>query len=180
MASRITAFVSVTLLASAPAGAYTLDQVKVESWTGTGAKASYLVVDFDATSGAAYAFGYRWDTPGTAWDMIQAIDAALATVDVDATNWGGDGPANYFIDNVTYGPDAGDVNAYWAQWEGTLTAGAVDWDLGQGVSNVTISDGLFIGLHNPWSATAAPTVPLVPEPATVALLGVALVALRRR
>jgi len=177
--------VSLCLVTAAHAG---IDDLVISGSTteGAGTNTSYLVVDFAETSGNSYAFQYDWDTTTDAYGMIVALDDALADLTITATDFSDEGdPPNFFIDNVTFGSDAGDASKFWAQWEGfhNPTLDRVEWEVGLGVSNIDLADGLFIGLHNPFSFEQFPDVPglnEVPEPASIALLGLGGVALLTR
>lgn len=151
---------------------------------GSGSNTSYLVVDFGATSGNTYAFEYLWDTATDGYGLITALSEGLADLDITATNYGTTSP-NYFIDNVGFQAELGDASQYWAQWEGffDVTLNDVAWAGGTGVSNVSLADGLYVGISNPFSLDPAdqPVLP-VPEPASLVLLvvGVATLTPRRR
>lgn len=152
---------------------------------GSGSNTSYLVVDFDATGGDSFAFAYHWDT---ATDGLGLLDALADNLDDPNDSVGVTGLAfeatffalanGYFVDNITFGNTTGDPNQYWAQWQGTYnaSAGDVDWQLGNGISELTLTDGLFVGLRNPYSTAQAPTLP-IPEPASALLVGLGLISL---
>ncbi|NBC10545.1 MAG: PEP-CTERM sorting domain-containing protein [Planctomycetes bacterium] len=155
---------------------------------GNGSNTSYLVVDFAETNGNSYAFQYNWETPSDAYGMIVALDDALTDLSVQASDFSAEGdPANFFIDNVTFDSDTGDPSKFWTQWEGFFNPSLdrVEWQTGLGVSNIDLADGLFIGLHNPFSFEQDPDVPgldeaIVPEPTSLALLGLGGVVLLMR
>jgi len=142
-------------------------------WAGSGANEAVLVVDFNATGGGAYAFGYRWDGAATGYDMLTAV-ADAGDLDFTANYWPGMG---YFIDNFTYRGEAGDPGKYWAYWLGTGNGGQVEWaQAAGGMSGRTLTSGDFDGWYNGFDNTA----PRLPEPATAMLIGVAAVLPRRR
>lgn len=136
-----------------------------EYWTGAGPNEALLVVDFRATGGQSYAFGYRWEGAATGYDMLTAV-AAAGDLDFTASYWPGMG---HFIDNFTYRGEAGDAGRYWAYWLGTASGGQVAWvEAGGGMSNRTLASGDFDGWYNGFDNTT----PRLPEPAAALLLGV--------
>ncbi len=178
---------SLSLTAHAHAGLG--DLIITDTTTeGTGSNTSYLVVHFAETSGNRYAFQYNWDTPTDAYGMIEAIAADLGDFSFTANDFGPvEGPPNYFIDNVNIGADTGDAGKFWTQWEGFFNSALdrLEWEVGLGVSNIDLADGLFIGLYNPFSFEQFPDAPginevLIPEPTSLALLGLGGVALLAR
>ncbi|MBP7933639.1 MAG: PEP-CTERM sorting domain-containing protein [Phycisphaerae bacterium] len=144
-----------------------------EYWAGAGLNEAVLVVDFKATGGRAYTFGYRWDGPATGYDMITAV-AAAGDLDFAADYWPGLG---YAVDNITYRAEAGDAGLYWAYWLGTGDGGQIAWsEAATGMSGRTLASGDFDGWYNGFDNTR----PRLPEPATALLLGAACVLLRLR
>lgn len=135
-------------------------------WAGTGTNEAVMIVDFLATGGDFYAFGYRWDGDATGYDMIQAI-AASGTLDYLATtySWG------VYIDNFFYNNEAGDPALWWAYWVGSATDGSVEWfSPSVGMSDRPLSHGDFDGWYNGFDGTQ----PRVPEPASALLLAAGL------
>lgn len=153
-----------------------------EASGGDGDNTSFLVVTFGATTDNVYAFEYRWDTPTDAFGMVDALSSGLADLTIGVSDFGVSQP-NYFIDNIAYQAELGDANQFWSQWEGFYDAGLdnVAWATGNGISNVQLADGLFIGLNNPFSLDPAdaPVLP-VPEPGTALVLLASLAMMRKR
>jgi len=138
--------------------------LNIEYWAGTGSNEAVMIVDFLATGGQSYAFGYRWDGQATGYDMVQAV-AAAGALDYLATDYGSMG---VFIDNFFYDTEAGNPDYYWSYWVGTADDGTVQWvSPSVGMSSRPLSDGDFDGWYNGFDGTQ----PRVPEPASVLLLG---------
>lgn len=162
------------------ANAYTIDQVDIEYWADLGTEnEAVLVLDSGPDQ---LAFGYRWDGDATSWDMLQALDSA-GNLAVSATDYGDLG---LFINGFTY-----DTFSLFGDWPNSIL-GSWNSEDGEawtapnvGVELRMLSDGAFDGwsldldtenftLENP------PRTPVIPEPASLALLAVGTVALLRR
>jgi len=150
------------VVAGIPAAAYTFDDVTIESWTGTGANAAVMAVDFGA--GERYFFGYRWDGVAYGWDMIEDI-VADTTLDVDTdTTWGGHVVSMFSYNGTTrrYDPQAWRTEThYWGYW--VMSDGhnwAFSWD---GCDDRVLSNGVWDGwVFTPVVGESLP--PYVPEP----------------
>lgn len=177
-------FVLCIVVASASGQSILDDLIVSDTITeGAGDNTSYLVVTFGATTGNAYAFAYHWDTPTDAFGMIDALSSGVSELTIGVIDYGTVSQPNYFIDNIAYAAELGDAGQYWSQWEGFHDAALDDvaWVGGQGISNVQLADGLFVGLSNPFSLDPAdaPVLP-TPEPGTAAVLLASLAMLCRR
>lgn len=155
----------------------------VTAWAGEGENTSYFVVDFEATGGSSYAFGYQWSGTETVLDMINSLTSETV-FQAEMTSFGDFG---IFIDNFAYLSDSGDQSNYWAHSLATPTgSGIVDWTAaGGGVDAELLTDGLISGWYNGFNddfSVINPTLPLtnVPAPAGLAVVGLALVGTRRR
>ena len=155
----------------------------VTAWAGEGENTSYFVVDFEATGGSSYAFGYQWSGTETVLDMINSLTSETV-FQAEMTSFGDFG---IFIDNFAYLSDSGDQSNYWAHSLATPTgSGIVDWTAaGGGVDAELLTDGLISGWYNGVNDDFSginPTLPLtnVPAPAGLAVVGLALVGTRRR
>ncbi|MGR8948636.1 MAG: hypothetical protein ACU84Q_11345 [Gammaproteobacteria bacterium] len=176
------------------ASALLVDDVIIESTTGSGSHRAFFVIDFDENSQAdSYTFEYRWDPSliaPTGWDMLVAIDAAEPDLLVTSGGEPGQG-FGVFLTDVSYlansrGSSAAPVE-FWAYWnaEGPDPDLPSDWTL----SDVSISarelsdmswDGLSIPFQSvtPFAAPPAPDVSTVPLPAAGWLFMCALIGLR--
>ncbi|MBG84962.1 MAG: hypothetical protein CMJ40_10530 [Phycisphaerae bacterium] len=155
----------------------------VTSWVGEGENTSYFVVDFEATGGTSYAFGYQWSGTETVLDMINSLSAETV-FEAEMTSFGDFGT---FIDNFSFMSESGDPDNYWAHSLATPTgSGIIDWTAaGGGVESEFLSDGLISGWYNGFNedfSVINPSLPLiqVPAPAGLSVIGLVLIGSRRR
>ncbi len=145
----------------------------LEYWAGTGANQAVMVVDFAATGGQSYSFGFQWDGTATGYDMVQAV-AGAGALDFAATTFPGFGT---YIDNFLYGSEAGNVSYYWQYFTGTPTGGTVAWTSSMiGMSDRILSDGSIDGWYNGFNPGASPRAP---EPATALFLAAGVLLSRK-
>ncbi|MEM1209579.1 MAG: PEP-CTERM sorting domain-containing protein [Planctomycetota bacterium] len=150
---------------------------------GTGDDTAYLVVDFDATGGHTYAWAFDFD----ASDGLNVLDLLIGVTDATDLDFSFtvDPTFGAFINNFTLPPfsEAGDPNNFWQFFDGEVGAGTIDWTSSSvGVSSAPLEDGSIVGWFNGFTPGVRPTVPVIPEPAGMALLGLGLgaLAMRRR
>lgn len=189
----LTALGSYCLFGLSFANAALVDEVIVESVTGSGSNRAFFVIDFDETGADnSFTFEYRWDpsalTP-TGWDMLSAIDAAETDLVVES---GGEPGQDFgvFIVDVSYkGFSRGTTSTgeFWAYWnaEGADPDLPNDWVLPFfGISSRVLSDLSWDGLSIPFgpapdfAAPPAPDVSAVPLPAAAYLLLPGLAVIR--
>jgi hypothetical protein len=148
---------------------------KIEYWAGSGSNEAVLVIDFGSDS---YAFGYRWDE-GTksGKDLLDAVDAAGA---LNYTEAGG------LVATFSYGPYQNQGQGGWPNdwWSYFISDDGTKWlfsDVGFTARELASGawDGWALQTTDAWPAAHVPAAP-VPEPCTVALLGLGALFLRRR
>lgn len=149
---------------------------------GSGANTAYITLDFDGSS--AFVFQYQWDGQATAWDALQAIDAAGAF----EMSYGDYGWGVWVYDfaypgvvEFDYGTTA---NTGWAYY---TSEDNFDWEFSMvGVQGRTLADGswdswVWTNYPADWSMpNRQPGQAAVPEPLTLALLGLGALLMRRK
>ncbi|MEN6308441.1 MAG: PEP-CTERM sorting domain-containing protein [Anaerohalosphaeraceae bacterium] len=149
---------------------------------GSGANTAYIALDFDDDS--AFVFKYQWDGQATAWDALQAIDAdgafEMSYADYGWGVWVYDFgyPGGVEFD---YGAAA---NTGWTYY---TSENNVDWEFSMvGVQSRTLTDGswdswVWTDYPADWSMpNRQPGQAAVPEPLTLALLGLGALLMRRK
>jgi len=172
---------ALTIIAVPAAQAVSLSDLIVSGSAGSGSSTSYLVVDFGPDS---YAFVYYYDGTKTGFDMLQDLAAAVPGLQFTYTDYGG---GAVFVNTFAYGPypATGGGTTWWSYW---LSDNGSDWSFAPvGAGGRVLADGSWDGwsfVPSFTSPATAPDVPLVPEPASLTLLGTlcagAIAAFRRR
>jgi len=170
---------------------------------GTGANASQLVIDFGFTGGDAYVFEYRYDGEKTGLDLLLDLDAAGGLeVFTDVFSFGTSVRGFAFDGNTADTGFNAETGQFWSYFVdggfqdldfngtfdlGEAAAAGAYLSAGVGAGSRLITDGSvdgYIENISPFNNTGDPATDLipasVPEPATLAVLTVGLVAARRR
>jgi hypothetical protein len=167
MASRRLAGLFFVFVIAAKAGAYTVEDVVIEYWAGSGSNQAVAVIDFGTDS---YAFGYRWDS-GTKYgkDLMDTVDLAGA---MNYTQSGG------FLNTISYGSYSNIGQNEWPTdwWAYFLSTDGVNWtDSPVGFADRVLSNGSWDAwghqTTDAWPPAHYPTTP-VPEPAAVLLFSI--------
>lgn len=168
--SLVFLFASGMAMATAP---WTAADITLTGTYGSGANASYLVVDFGPN--ASYAFKYLWDTPaeGSVFgsDMINAVaDETNGVPGLVFTSHESKG-LGMMVDAISYAGHSGAndyPNPWWNYWTGT--AGNEQASSWSGCSGSEISNGSI----DSWVLTKywyqPPAIPGVPEPSSLLAL----------
>ncbi len=197
---------SATLAFAAASQAVGFDDIKI--WAGTGSNRAAFVADWNDGKGPeSLVWGYRWDGTATGKDMLDAILAADSRLFAATAYNGGvlfglgydlDGDGGGYAVG-TLGNDNGQANdaddhyregwsnGYWSYYvaENTTTL-PTTWSFsGKNIGNRQLKDGSWdgwtfdAGFKGAVVGTPFPATP-VPEPATLAALGLGIALLRRR
>jgi hypothetical protein len=153
--------------------------LEIRGVAGQGMHRSYLIVDFGATGGGAYAWEWRWN-PGDDARGATMLLAIRDQTELEAQLGGEDGQGfGIFVENFALpaAGELGDPGAFWSYW--TAEVDDVDpgiaWNESQvGASFRTLANGSIDGWYNGFDGTT-PAVPVVqvPGPAAAWLLAIA-------
>lgn len=169
LAICITLAVVFAAIASA-SPALTFDDIKIETWVGSGASRSVFVVDFGPES---FAFGYNFDGAKTGLDMLNCIADNTELTFGDDTQFGG-----HIINSIGYGGYLLSYNSavwdptshYWEYW---TSANGTEWTSSWvGLHERALTDGAWDGwtFSPPWDPNVPSTSPDVPVPEPSAIL----------
>ena len=152
----------------------------IEYPAGTGGNEATIAIDFDF--GNSFLFTYTWDGDATGWDALNTIDIA-GVLEVYATDYGEWG---MFVNDFDYpGGAEFDYGAEFAGWA-YYVGDNENWSLsGGGVSFRSLSNGdwdswVWTNYDTSWNPVRGPGEQPIPEPTTIALLGLGGLALLGR
>lgn len=177
--------------------------IDVEYWTGSGSSETILVIDWNQSGNwntESHAFGYKWDGSATTLtDMFDAItgNGGLEITMVTGSQFGDyignflftdqDGDQHVHDEQGSFNyASTGDVFAEWGEMNwANYTIG--DWQANYGIpDDEYITHGQLEAVNacyynHPTNVSQALDVPyVVPEPATLALMSLGGILLRRR
>ena len=191
---------SISLVILCAPLAHSFGFADIVNWTGTGSNEAALLIDWqDGTTHPSLVWGFKWNGTATGEEMIQAIAAADPDLTLEITSYSfGDAVSTIGFNGSPYGPTG--PGSHYASGFNTGTPGFWAYYLGSGATVPTWAESATgMGDRNladqawdgwSWSANFVDTPPSAapglaapipaPEPATLALLGLAALGLLRR
>ncbi len=159
--------------------------MKIEYWTGTGAKECAVAIDWNSTNGPYasqfHIFGYRWDGSKTVAEALSAIDAAGLLNVVTSPDYG-PGFIDYILYNQTLVDGDNHTNMGYAGWWwcGQTQNGGKTWDGNTGgITQEYLWNGGIEAINIDGTNWGSQNM-TIPEPATLILLAFGVGLLTRK
>ena len=180
----LSVFVPIAGCCAAAHASISFDDVLVEYWVGSGDSEAMMIADWQADR--MLAFGYRWDAgvPDDL-DLFEAVNAhsdrfyrewvsGVPFGAVFGVGWDADGDGFSKTDPDDWYEEGWLENGYWSQW---VSGDGELWDFGGGLGMHDLYDGAWIGWSwAPEFLAEPPDVPLIPTPATIAVMALGALA----